>query len=424
MSRLLAGELLLRDGFAEQAIPMLFTAAQSLEDEERDIALVALGDAWLLTGDIGRAHQAYLSAPHRELTDVLAVREVLVRMLRDGARRWPAWVPTLEELAGAGGPGSADALYLLAQVHEHYLDWEATAASLGVLWDHHPGARDSEVPARLLAACTRRVEQLAADGRDAEVVAVFQSCWREDLAEHLPSTSLLSRAVDSLEALGLAEQAVVTQLELTTLLGGISREDPLQIARLAGLQVEAGHGERALETLGYARGLSRDPRVLRRLDLEEGEALAALGRTEEAIGAFRRAASDDALLPRAEERAGVVAIRAGWCADAVPFLAPRLAKGPIADQPPGELELLLLRCAVQRSDAPAALAAAGWAIERAQDPWTPREARWLATTLALRAGVPIPESLRSDEALLGSLAGEDLAHGDFLARQRAWEQGR
>jgi tetratricopeptide (TPR) repeat protein len=422
-SRLLAGELLLRDGFADEAVPLLEDAAVNGSGPNLDFARLALGDAYLATGDVDRAHDAYQAASHRELGPILEVRELMIRMLRDGAPRWPAWIPQLDGYVEAGGPAGADALFLEAQVQESYVDWEAAAGTLAALWDRYPDLRSSDLPARLLADCTRRTTELDRDGRDAELVAVYGICWRPELADHVSDISLLAQVSRAYERLGLLEQAEAVQLDLTTILAAGSNEDPLELGRLAHLQVRNAEAERALETLDYARKLG-DPTAAHRLDLVEAEAWSALGRVSEAETAYRRASLDPAVASEARERLGVLELRAGKCAEALPTVQPRLRRGAIEGEPAGELELLLERCAVKLDRPADAIEAAGLAVARATDGWTPVEAKWLATAIALRTGATLPEGLRSDEATLQAMKTEDESQAAFLARVDAWRKGR
>lgn len=421
---LLAGELLLRDGFAEEAIAPLQSAVAKTMGPNQAFARLALGDAWLVLGEVDRAQEAYLTAPHDALAPILEVREVMVRMLRDGVRRWPAWVPELHALAAGGGPAGADALYLLAQVHERYVDWEAAAGTLVQLWDTYPEVHDSDVGARLLDDCGRRIAELDRDRRDAELVAVFDSCWRDELASHVSDVALLASASLAWERLGLADEALEVQLDLTTVLAAAGQEDPLALGRLAHLQVVTHNPDRALETVAYARALAPgDVGLGRRLDFAAAEAHAALDQVDAAVSAYRSAASEPALFEEATRELGVLQLRTGRCEDALAILMSRLSAGPLEGQPPGELELMAVRCAVELNRPKEAITAAGLAVARATDAWTPVEAKWLATAIALRSGATLPDALRSDAPTLSALSREDGNHAAFLAQIEVWRTG-
>lgn len=418
----LAGELLLRDGYPAEAVPLLTKAAKGLAPGPAERAWAALGDAYLALGDPAGARTAYQSTPHATLGAELEVREIVLRMLEAGVRKWPSWVPELTLAADRGGPAGADALYVLAQVHTRFLDYEAAAAELARLWDHGEPRRRTDVASRLLTVCTDRAASLEEEARHAEIVALFDVCWRDDLGAHVSDVRLLQLAAHAWEALGFTDEALEVQLTLTTILAGGAVEDPLQIGHLAHLQAATGRPERALETLDYARKLSDDPAIRRRLDLVEAEAMTALDRLDEALAALDRASRDPDLALVAHDRRATVALKLGRCAVAAPEMGRILARGPIAEAAPGELELALMRCRVELGQPQEALVAAGWAVERATDDWTRSEARWLAAAVAARAQLPLPDALASDDPTWATLHAEDAQHAAFLAELAAWDR--
>lgn len=421
--RLVAGELLLRGGQYAEAVAPLSAAMPDLHGSRLELAAIALGDAWLLQGEVDRAHEAYLRAPHVQLDGVIRARELMVRMIRGGVRNWPQWMPDVDALAREGGPQGAEALFLAAQVQERYQDDESAAALYAATWDLYPAVRDSDIPVRLLAACGRRVAGLARDARDAEVVAVFDACWRHELTEHVANTHMFTAAARAYGRLGLAEQAFDVQLELTTVLASVGREDPVEIATLAEFALGANRPEQALDTLRYGQRRATTVAQRAHLDLVEGRALLALGRRDETLVALQRAAADPTVLPAAKRYLAIAELRAGRCAEGLDGVGSTLAAAPLPEASPGEVEILAVRCAAQLGRAADVLAYAGLAIERARDEWTPQEARWIATLVAARAGVALPEGLRSDAPALESLRVEDATHAVFLAQIAEWERG-
>jgi tetratricopeptide (TPR) repeat protein len=347
----------------------------------------------------------------------------MVRMIHDGVRNWPSWVPDIDRMAREGGPQGAEALYLLAQINERYLDWEAAAAAYAAMWDLYPTVRGSQVPAHLLDACTHRIDGLARDSRDAELVAVYENCWREPLAEHVTSVSMFEAASRAFERLGLSEDALAVQLDLTTVLASVGREDPLQLARLALLNLAAERPEEALDTVRYGRLLATTSVQRASLDVAEGETLLEMGRLEEGFAALRRAAADPTVRATALQRVGVAQLRLGQCDAGLAALGPALVGAPLPDTSPGDVELLALRCAVNLERGPEALVLADLAIRRSQDEWTPKEARWLATFVGRHGGLDIPAELRSEEPILEAIRGEDATHAAFLAEIAEWERG-
>lgn len=421
--RLVAGELLLRGGRFAEAVAPLQTAALAAHGSQLELVQIALGDAWLLQGEVDRAHKAYLDAPHVSLDGVIRARELMVRMIQDGVRYWPNWVPEIDALAREGGPQAAEALFLLAQVNERFQDHEAAAAAYAALWDLYPMTRSSDVPTRLLTACADRIGALARDGRGAELISVYDNCWRPELTEHVTEIAMFDATVDAFAELGLPEDALTVQLQLTSVLAAVGREDPLQIARLADLHVDADRPEQALDTVRYGRLLAKVPAEIAQLDLAEGRALLALDRRDEALQALTRAATDPTLRPVAERRLAVAELRSGACEKGLAAVHDGVLAAPMPEEPPGEVELLALRCAARLEKVADVLVYADLAVQRSQDEWTPKEARWVATLVGRRAGVEVPDALRSDAPALEKIRAEDASHAAFLAAIADWERG-
>lgn len=421
-ARFLAGDLLLRDGYATDALPLLESAASEMREEAREVAWVAVGDAALLTGDVERAQHAYQTARHGRLDDLLRVREDMVAMLRDGVRRWPAWVPDLTAFADADGAAAPDALYLLAQIHHVYEDPASEAEALGRLWDIHPAAREgSDVGRRLTAACGARIGQLARNGRDADTVTTFETCWRPGLTTWVQDTDPLLEVSLAWERLGLVDRALNAQSELTNVLAAQGREEPLPVVRLASLQVSSGVPDRALDTLAYASRLpgGGEPPVVSAIARVRAEVHDASGDWQAAVADLEVAARDDDLRAEAERRSMLLRLDHEVCDVARP-LANVLRAGPLEDEPLGEVELKVAACLLQEEDPERALRVLGWAVDRSQDERIRQEARWLATAVSRRTDAPLEDELRSSSvtfAVLDEEAAEDAAWTTDL---KAW----
>jgi tetratricopeptide (TPR) repeat protein len=420
---LLAGELLLRDGYAEEAAEILQEAAHGpLGTHAQELAWVALGDAMLLSGRGQDAQRAYNSAAHGRLDSVLRVRELALRMTQDGVRRWPSWVPDLRHFASREDAAAADALYLLAQVHTRYADPGAVSEDLGRLWDLDPVSRQTDVPARLIEACQARILQLERDHRDAELVEQFQRCWREDLDDHLAQVDWVEAASRAWERLGFLERAYEIQRDVTTILAALGREDALALARLAHLQTLSGRPDYALETIAYTRRLPGPVRP--ELELVVGDAHEARGEVDEALAAWQRAATQPWLVEEAALRSGMLQLRSARCAPAVAMMAPRLEPASIPGEPPGELELLLARCEDALGRPEEAIGHAALALARAKDEWLKAEVKWFAAAIAARSGMVLPEDLRSDGEAFRKVAEEDDAHAKWAEAFAAWRRGQ
>ena len=111
-ARFLVGDLLLKDGYGDEALPWLQGAATDFRGQSQEVAWLAAGDAALIAGDLDAAQLAYHRARHGVLDPILTLRETVVAMSKDGARNWSAWVPELVDVAESGGVAAPDAWYL------------------------------------------------------------------------------------------------------------------------------------------------------------------------------------------------------------------------------------------------------------------------------------------------------------------------
>lgn len=422
-SRFLAGDLLLRDGYADEAWPLLDAAAREMRGEAREVAWLAAGDASLLRGDPELAREAYHRARHGRLDPLLTLRETLVSMVLDGTRRWSSWVPELVDHAEGGGMSAPDAWWVLAQVHRRYGDSASEAEALAALWDGHPrGRRAAEVGERLLTACADRVGVLARDQRDAELVQTWSRCWRPDLVRYVDDASLLGPVADAWERLGFTDRALAVQQLLAEALAVQGIEDFDGLLRLARLQLPA-EPRHALDTVTYTRRLAKTTAERAELRLVEADALAALGDGAAARRVWAGITAPAGAADRARLAQARFALDSGDCAAAVAGLAGRVRERPPADALPGDVELRLAHCEARLGDDPAATAFAALALQRTEDPSIREEAKWLATAVGTRAGTPIADELRSEAGTFRLLRSEEEKHQAFLARTEAWSHG-
>ncbi len=414
IDRLVAGVLLLRDGYADEAVATLAALPDLVPAKDRPIAQVALGDAQFAAHAPTDARTAYAQAASASLHDLLAVRRIMVAMEVDGARRWPAWVPDLTMLSDKSGLVGSEALYLLAQIHAQFGDDASEATTLADLWAHDRRMGATDVPARLLAACGRRVTFLAAAGdRDAEVVALWGVCWRDELSPWLVDSEPLTQVSMAWERLGFLERARDVEIALVEALARREREDPAVYVRLARLQRITGDPDEAVDTVAYTAHLNPPKEIATALDLELGRALRTLERWEEAEAAFVRVG--------AGLDAAAIAFDRGRCADAVARAAPFLAAGPPPDLPGGFLELRSATCRASLDDPAGAIADAGLALARAADDPVRDEARWLASAIASRTGIALPPELVSAADPWVGIRTEDERHAAFLAALATWK---
>lgn len=413
-SKFLAGDLLLRDGYVEEAWPLVAGAAPYLRGDSRQVAWLAVGDAAVLRGDLETAMAAYQGGGAGRLRDLMAIRQDLVAMSVDGVRRWSSWVPKLIDWGEGGGIAAPDAWFLLAQVHERYSDPASAASALAALWDVHPRGRTSaDIGERLVDACGRRVAELARDERDAEVVEAWSSCWRPGLGQFVDDASLLGPVALAFSRLGFEQRALDVQQQLSESLALQGLEDVDSLVRLAQLQLPT-EPEQALDTIAYT--LKRAPDALQRaqLRLVEGNARAATGDDAGARAAWARVVAPPALAAEARLAAARHALRSGDCRLAVATLGPRLTAGRVEDDVQGDLELRVAQCQVTLGADEEALRFAALAVERTRDERVRAEASWLATAVGVRTGLPVPDALRSDAGAFVLLRAEEEAHRAFL----------
>jgi tetratricopeptide (TPR) repeat protein len=221
----------------------------------------------------------------------------------------------------------------------------------------------------------------------------------------------------------MLSRATEVQADLILSLARREREDPAAYVRLARLRRLTGALEDAVDIVAYARKLECTDEIRGQLDLEHGRALAALGRTEEAVLAYEAAARFGPLRLVGGALAAAIELRSGNCAHGVILAAPAIEAPPPGAVPGGELELLSARCLTALGETPTALAHAALALDRAADESIRSEARWLATAVAVRTGSAIPEALRSEAKPWLGLMEENTRHEAFQASIDAWRVG-
>ncbi len=416
----LAGELLLLDGYASEAAPLLRRAAEGLTGTLRAMAWTAAGDAELLLSHVPEARESYLTAQHDVFDSALTVREIATRMLDEGIARWPTYVPELNLIADRGGKGSWDALHVLSTIHRAHGDRESEAEALSALWDEDRAVRPTWVTARFLDACGARIEQLSRDQRIAEVAALWSVCWRPPLIEDVRETAPLAHAAFAFRFLGLPEEALKIQTDLVSILAGQGRESATELGHLAELRLELGEASQAIETVGYAEKIAETPEEKANLQRILGEAALVLGDRTRAREAFARAASFPGMKERMAVRVGVIDLHEGRCADAVASLWPIPAAPGAGKMLAGEVELELAWCLDKLGRQSDALTATRLAMGRSSDPRIQSDASWLATAISLRAGVPIENRLGSRAAELEVMRAEEEKHAAWSADFSAW----
>jgi tetratricopeptide (TPR) repeat protein len=305
--RALAARALLRDGAHAEALPILRALVEGGEAPPDDALLAMLGDAEYAEGELDRARAAWESVRwDGDLGELARVRLHMLDMLEAGPEGWPQRVPALEAAADRGGPAGAEALHLVAQVAHRHGDPELEAEALASMlaW-HRELAERGDVLARLVDACTGRLDHLHRGARYVEEAAFFRRCWDRRLVEVVRDTGPIERAAVAYEALGLPEAALDLQLEATRMHARDGQPRPDALARLAALYLAAGRPDEALRTVDYVQRGAGARDLAPALARTAARAQLALGRPDAALAVLARVPADD--LEGRALRAGILA---------------------------------------------------------------------------------------------------------------------
>ena len=383
--RLMAAQLLAADHRHHEAQEIL----EGLLEFGGPEVFAAYGDALQSTGDLPGALDAWRAAARsRELQPRMTLRMRMAEWVLEGPSSFPRAIPELLAISDGAGLVAAEAHYLLAQIAQVYGDADIAAEQLNLLWNHHPGlAMRSDVPERLVATCTFRLRQLGAQERHVDLVAFYELCWRDELDAMVVEPGPLQAASRSLAHLGLTDDALAEQLRAMAMLSRVDREDPGALAWLAELYQRTERHREALETVRFVRQLDEvAPALDEPLALVEGDALMALGQADEAMAAWKKAAS-----PRADRRRGLHLAEQGDCDGALALL--RSLDGD-------DVSLAVARCLLRAGD----VGGAAERLGRVDDDDAParEDADWLASLAAIEGAETKPsgvwERLLAEEA--------------------------
>ena len=425
LAAVLAAALFEKDRRHGEARPVLELAVRSLDGEARDRALAMLGDTQLAAADLDAARRSFqlaaVGASRGDLHDLAGRRLDLVDLRATHPSLWAATVPRLAEFGAGPGVDRVEARWMLAQIARRYGDFEVETGELTALHDDQPAlAAGSEIDERLAVACTQRLSDLSADGRGADLVAAFRSCWRPELDDRIDGTTPLEQARDAMMGLGLDDDALAVERRIAAIESREGRDDLASLEALAHLYDLTGHGQEALDAIAYARRVKPPEASLGRLDVLEGEARRLLGDVPGARAAWLRARARPSGQDEAALRLALLDADAGDCASAVPSLraaveAPVVAVGLDADH----LRVLLARCLLNGGRADEAGALAGLVLSTTHDVGLAAQARHVAAVAAYEHGRPAPTDLASSEPLWAALLAEEHADAALVPRVRA-----
>ena len=420
-SLLLAGQLLQAEGRHDEAEPLLSAALRGL-DALAPNAWAALGDARFHQHDGEGARRAWSEvAGDAALGDVVRARKHALVMAEDGPKSWPDHLPELYGMADAGGPAGAEALYLLAQATETLGDLDGAAGHLARLLDEHAGiAAGSDAPRRLWRSLERRTHQLHRDGRTVELLAHWGDTWRPALEPQVQDVRTLRLVASAYRSVDLPAEALDVHRLLFGVHTRLGSQDSDDLVEMAELYLAVDRAEECLHTLDFAR---------RQGDVEvgatwliEGDALVALGRSDDAMLAYRKAVLAPGTRTAATVRMALVDTEAGRCDRATPALLDltrqKVEPPELAD---GQAHLALARCLMADGRADEAAVVAREAAGRSTDELTRRYATWLAVEASGAEEPLLTASLASDDDLWAALGREMEADAAFeaeLARRK------
>jgi thioredoxin-like negative regulator of GroEL len=259
----------------------------------------------------------------------------------------------------------------------------------------------SDVPERLVRACTRRVTELDDAERLVEEVAYFRDCWRRDLDGMMPDAEILRTVAHALDDLGLPDEAVHLQLRATAQLTRRGVDDPEALLMLARLYARTQRPTATLETLDYlleqtiGRGWEGRAAMVRALAQD------TLGQVDASRESYRAALRDPLVRDEAALRLALLDAREGACGGALPSLEAALLAEKAA-VPISEIELALARCTLELGNPDRALQVA-LAVD--EEPLAQDDARWIAGAASVARGDgPDDETL---DALWAELLAEE-----------------
>lgn len=320
---LLAGALLLSDGCATEAIPVLARATH--DPGHSPMARLLLVDALLLGGEVRSAESAMAELSDQQVPPrwaaLLRSRAMLLTLLNESPDAWPTMVPTLEALGRGDDGAAAESLFLLAQIGETLGDTRLTIDSLAALVDRHRGLVAGEPGRRLAAAWQSRVTLLLAEGRDLDALALHAGAWRPGLLAHLADPTPLHQLAEVDERYGLYGPALDLMQTSFELEGGRGLDDRGSVLAIARLYRLSGRPTEATESLDFLALRPSDPTLAAEVAMLRAGLHADAGEVEAARALYATVRKPAPLWAAARLSAAMLDAHSGGCAEALPVLA-------------------------------------------------------------------------------------------------------
>lgn len=326
---LLAGELLLMDGYAEESFEILEPLYvnhlfQDPEEANLDKMLrLRLGDAALYMDDIQKARLYWMHT----FPDIKQVRMMQAHMLENGSGAWVGMVPKLRVLMEQAEPQiSAEAMYLVGQVYSEY----GTQLDAIELWSNfittYPNlVYKTDVLDMLWVAYEDRISSLAAKENWSRIARTHEIGWVPELREYILGADTVINVANAYDKIGLSERALSA---LTVDFGvGMTQNfyGPEAELFLANLYFSSDRYHEAERTLDILRENQKQNAALGGdIQFLQAQIHFAQGQVDQAKTLF----SKTALLPKYRTPSyvslGILAKESGDCVSTVDYLQPIL----------------------------------------------------------------------------------------------------
>lgn len=421
-ARLLAAELLQRDGYIEESLPLLENLLDNLSGPDRSRAALRLGDAYDAARDGPAASRAWAETE----PELAALREKLVQLLNGQADEWGAAIPSLVQASIPRSDSGAEALYLLAQIDDraYAVTKEDAINDYAALMRRYPRkARGSDVPEKFWAQYSSYVGDLVDAERWFDVAALHESVWDRSVRRAITDSRVLVDVSRAYEEVGLPDRAMVVLREAVAVLVGRGEDDPDLVFQLARLYAETGRWSDGLRSVRYLYDNGFPDELAGPLLFLEGELHLGNDDVDAALVSLRKAA----LMPQFRERATLLMAEidadAGRCDRAAPTLK-RLLFTPKGEESVTAPEpwISLARCLRVAGDTTGAARAAKAAAERTAGEEESRYATWLAATASEWKDEVAITTLTEGDDIWSLMAAEQQASEAFAEELQARQE--
>ena len=428
-ARMLAAELLQRDGYIAETLSILEGLPEQLRGEDTRRAALRLGDAYMAANNAPEAIRAWGETS----PEIAEMRERWIDLLLSEPREWPAAIPGLVQASIPRTDGAAEALYLLAQIDIEVPvgPREDAINELAAIMRRYPAkARGSDVPERFWSVYSSYVQDLAVAKRWFDIAALHETVWDSTARRAVTDGRVLVDVARAYHAVGLPDKALQILTEATQFISGSSAEDTELILYIADLYGVARQWNEGLKSLKFLEAQGIDPALRGRVAMLEARLHLGKGDQDAALGALKRAALTPEYREEATLEMAMLDAENGQCKRAVPTLR-RLLFSPQAEEgyPDPEPWVALSRCLRVAGDREGAARAAKGAAERTSGDDHARYATWLAASASEWQDAEAVDALKEGDDIWGLMAKEHQEAGAFeqelqARRETLWTAGK